>query len=138
MITSVQRRRRWTVEEKRVIVEEAGRPGSSVSVVARKYGGNANQIFHWRKLIREGALCAVRSDQKVVPTSEVKQLKPRIRELERFPGKKTMEVEILKEALELSRGNNCSCGWPCPEDRILPMKVIAETFAGIERVIGNY
>jgi hypothetical protein len=37
----------------------------------------------------------------VVPESEVKQLKNRIRELERQLGKKTLENEILKEGLEL-------------------------------------
>jgi transposase len=48
------------------MVEEAEQLGSSVSQVARKYGVNANQIFHWRRLMREGALCAVRADEEVV------------------------------------------------------------------------
>jgi len=103
VITSVQRRRRWLAEEKRVMVEEAEQPGSSVSQVARKYGVNPNQIFNWRRLMREGALCAVRAEEEVVGASEVKQLKARIRELERLLGKKTLEVEILKEALEVVR-----------------------------------
>ncbi len=103
VITSVQRRRRWSAEEKRVMVEEAEQPGSSVSQVARKYGVNPNQIFNWRRLMREGALSAVRADEEVVGASEVKQLKARIRELERLLGKKTLEVEILKEALEVVR-----------------------------------
>ena len=103
VITSVQRRRRWSAEEKRVMVEEAEQPGSSVSQVARKYGVNPNQIFNWRRLMREGAICAVRADEEVVGASEVKQLKARIRELERLLGKKTLEVEILKEALEVVR-----------------------------------
>src|SRR5512147_555560 len=103
VITSVQRRRRWSAEEKRVMVEEAEQPGSSVSQVARKYGVNPNQIFNWRRLMREGALCAVRAEEEVVGASEVKQLKARIRELERLLGKKTLEVEILKEALEVVR-----------------------------------
>ena len=30
-------------------------PGSSVSVVARRYEVNANQVFAWRKLYREAA-----------------------------------------------------------------------------------
>ncbi len=103
VITSVQRRRRWSAEDKRVMVEEAEQPDSSVSQVARKYGVNPNQIFNWRRLMREGALCAVRADEEVVGASEVKQLKVRIRELERLLGKKTLEVEILKEALEVVR-----------------------------------
>jgi transposase len=39
----------------------------------------------------------------VVAASEVRRLEERVRELERLLGRKTMEVEILKEALELAR-----------------------------------
>ena len=103
VITSVQRRRRWSAEEKRAMVEEAEQPSSSISQVARKYGVNPNQVFNWRRLMREGALSAVRADEEVVGASEVKQLKVRVRELERLLGKKTLEIEILKEALEVVR-----------------------------------
>ena len=103
VITSVQRRRRWTPEEKRALLEKAEHPGSSVSAVARKYGINPNQMFHWRKLMREGALVAVGADDHVVPASEVKQLKSQIRELERLLGKKTMEAEILRDAIRIAR-----------------------------------
>jgi transposase len=39
VVTSTQRRRRWTAEEKRAMVEEAEQPGMSVSAVARKVRG---------------------------------------------------------------------------------------------------
>ncbi len=39
------------------------------------------------------------SDEPVVGTSEVKKLEDRIRELERMLGRKTLEAEILREAL---------------------------------------
>ena len=103
VITSVQRRRRWAPEEKRAILEEVEQPGNSLSAVARKYGVNPNQLFHWRKLMREGALVAVGADENVVPASEVKQLKAQIRELERLLGKKTMETEILRDAIRIAR-----------------------------------
>jgi transposase len=103
VITSVQRRRRWSPEEKRALVEEAEQPGMSISAVARKYGMHPNQLFHWRKLMYAGALSAMRADEEVVPVSEVKVLKAKVRELERLLGKKTMEVEILKDAIEIAR-----------------------------------
>jgi transposase len=103
VITSVQRRRRWSPEEKRALIEEAGQPGMSISAVARKYGIHPNQLFHWRKLMYAGALSAMRADEEVVPVSEVKVLKAKVRELERLLGKKTMEVEILKDAIEIAR-----------------------------------
>ena len=113
VITSVQRRRRWAPEEKRSILEEAEQPGNSLSAVARKYGVNPNQLFHWRKLMREEALVAVEVDDRVVPASEVKQLKAQIRELERLLGKKTMEEEILRDAIRIAREKNFYCGCPC-------------------------
>jgi transposase len=44
------------VEEKRRIVEETLRDGASVSSVARAHGVNANQVFQWRRLYRDGLL----------------------------------------------------------------------------------
>jgi transposase len=49
-------RRHWTVEEKRRIVEQTLSSKSSVAMVARQYGVNANQVFYWRKLYRAGQL----------------------------------------------------------------------------------
>ena len=43
-------------EERRQIVEETLQAGASVAVIARQHGVNANQVFHWRKLYREGRL----------------------------------------------------------------------------------
>ena len=115
VITSVQRRRRWAPEEKRGILEEAEQPGNSLSAVARKYGVNPNQLFHWRKLMREGALIAVGADDQVVPASEVKQLKAQLRELERLLGKKTMETEILRDAIRIAREKKLLLRMPLPK-----------------------
>ena len=51
----------------------------------------------------EGGKEAVRADDEVVAVSEARRLHERVLELERLLGRKTMEVEILKEALELAR-----------------------------------
>lgn len=51
----------------------------------------------------DGGHEAVRADDDVVSASEARRLEDRVRELERMLGRKTMEVEILKEALELAR-----------------------------------
>jgi len=50
------RRRLWTSDEKRRIVEQTLSSDSSVAVVARQHGVNANQVFYWRKLYRAGQL----------------------------------------------------------------------------------
>jgi transposase len=103
VITSVERRRYWSARQKQTMVEEAEQPGNSISSVARKYDVHPNQLFKWRRLIHEGGLVAVHSEESVVPFSEVKQLRAQIRELQRLLGKKTMEVEILKNAIEIAR-----------------------------------
>jgi transposase len=43
-------------QERRRIAEESLEAGASVAVVARSHGVNANQVFQWRKLLREGRL----------------------------------------------------------------------------------
>ena len=48
----------------------------------------------------EGGKEAIRVDEEVVGSSEVKVLEKRIRELERVLGKKTLENEILREAVK--------------------------------------
>ena len=49
-------RRYRSKQERRRIAEESLQPGASVAVVARGHGVNANQVFHWRKLLRQGRL----------------------------------------------------------------------------------
>jgi transposase-like protein len=56
-VAEARRRRRWTVEQKRRIVEETS--GASVSVVARRYDINANLLFKWKREAEAGQLGGV-------------------------------------------------------------------------------
>ena len=49
-----RRNRSWPEALKREIVVASYAPGSSVSMVARHYDVNANQVFSWRKRYRDG------------------------------------------------------------------------------------
>ena len=49
-------RQRHTMEQKRRIVEETHVRGASVATVARRHQVNANQVFAWRQLYRQGLL----------------------------------------------------------------------------------
>jgi transposase len=50
------KRRYRSKQERRQVVEETLQAGASVAVIARQHGVNANQVFYWRKLYREGRL----------------------------------------------------------------------------------
>ena len=102
VLTHPEQRRRFSVEQKLAIVRETFEPGRSVSTVARQHDVHANQVFKWRKLYQEGSLAAVRTGESVVPASELADAMKQIRDLQRMLGKKTMENEILKEAVEIA------------------------------------
>ena len=63
------RRRRSAAERKRV-VEETLEPGASVAKVALRHGVNANQVFQWRRLYRDGKLGTAPANAiKLLPVS---------------------------------------------------------------------
>jgi transposase len=103
IITDGGRRRRWTAAEKLRIVEETLDERASISVVARRNGVAPNLLYRWRRLMLEGGSVAVSEDDDVTSNKVVRQLEERIRELERQLGRKTLEAEILREALDKSR-----------------------------------
>jgi transposase len=50
-----ERRRRWSWKEKTHIVAESLAPGAVASAIARRYGLHRNQLYAWRKEVRETA-----------------------------------------------------------------------------------
>jgi len=50
------KRQRRSIAKKRKIVEQTMQPGASVARVAQQHGVNANQVFYWRNLYRQGRL----------------------------------------------------------------------------------
>lgn len=53
--------------------------------------------------MEDGAMNGIRSQEEVVPKSQLKELEKRLRETERVLGKKTLENEILREAVRLAQ-----------------------------------
>ena len=101
VITGVARRRRFSTDLKLAVVAETMQPGMSISYVARRHGLSPSLVFRWRRLMSEEGREAIRADD-VVPAAELRRLEERVRDLERLLGRKTMENEILKEALDLA------------------------------------
>src|SRR5215831_2793134 len=53
VITGVERRRKWSAQEKAAIVAESLVEGSVISEVARRHGLNPQQLFGWRSRLRD-------------------------------------------------------------------------------------
>ena len=62
-----------------------------------------------------GAIQGISTEEELVPKSQVKELEKRVRELERLLGRKTVEVEILKEGLELAEKKKLISRQPLPK-----------------------
>jgi transposase-like protein len=56
IITGVERRRRWRLEEKLRIVAETEQPGASFVAVARRYEVSRGLLWNWRQQVRRGDL----------------------------------------------------------------------------------
>jgi transposase len=67
LVDPVSKRRYRSRQERRAVVEETLRPGASVAIIARRHGVNANQVFQWRKLYREGRLDVTPAASQLVP-----------------------------------------------------------------------
>lgn len=56
IITGVERRRRWSLEEKLRLVAECDAPGSSVTRVSRQHDISRALLWTWRRQLRRGDL----------------------------------------------------------------------------------
>ena len=97
VITGSARRRNWSTRDKLEMIGASALPGESVSSVARRHGVAPNLLYRWRRLMTEGGAVAVDADDQVTSNQDVRKLEERVRELERLLGRKTMEVEILRD-----------------------------------------
>ena len=97
-----RKQRRRTIEERREIVEETLVAGASVSKVARRHDVNANQVFYWRKLYREGQL----GGDRTTPLLPVKIRDDRTAKAVEGDGVAvrlgTMEIKLPKGSLRIS------------------------------------
>ena len=96
-------RRTLTAEQKLVVVQASYKPGVSVPEIARKYDVGVSSLVKWRKNALEGSLMGVKDDHGSIPATEAKKLKKEIQQLQRLLGKKSMQIEILNEAVEIGR-----------------------------------
>ncbi|WP_253707048.1 transposase [Bradyrhizobium sp. WD16] len=63
MFTGAGRRRTWSDEDKARVVAEIETGGDSVSGVARRHGLSPQQLFGWRRQVREAQTVASRDEE---------------------------------------------------------------------------
>jgi transposase len=88
------KRRRFTPEFKRSIIEQLLSETAGPAELCRRYNVSSGLLFTWKKQYAQGKLD---SD----PSREV-ELQARVRHLEQMLGKLTLENEFLKKALRNS------------------------------------
>nr|WP_171004524.1 IS3 family transposase [Klebsiella variicola] len=126
VITGEQKRRRYTPEEKARFVALAMQPGYIVSLVARQYGITPSLIFKWKRLMNEGGKSAIAAGDEVVSVSGLKALEKKVKQLEQMLGRKTMEAEILRDALEIAQGKKVDIAHAIAATGRYPLIRIAE------------
>lgn len=67
--TDTRHYRRHSIEFKLSLVKQTLQDGASVARIARENGINANQVFAWRKLYREGLLDPVSDSSALLPVT---------------------------------------------------------------------
>jgi transposase len=75
VITSVERRRRWSREEKLRIVAESAQPGRTTSQVARDHGIAPVQLFTWRRQLLAEAIANGAATEVFVPVTIANETK---------------------------------------------------------------
>jgi len=69
VITRVERRRRWSRDEKLRIVAESAQPGRTASQVAREHGIAPGQLFTWRRQLLSEAITGSVGGDGFVPVA---------------------------------------------------------------------
>jgi|SRR6266516_2786107 len=103
---SIKRKYR-SKEERRCIVEETLEPGASVAVIARSHGINANQVFHWRKLYREGRLDPETPSTQLIPVRIAEAVSEDVRPARFASG--AIHIEMRKVRLRVEGNVDPEC-----------------------------
>ena len=96
MLSETKKYRAWTAQQKIEIVFAGMRGDRSIKEVCREHEIAETLYYSWREKLLEGGKAALAGKEE--RTGE-KELRRKIRELERALGRKTYELEIAGEAL---------------------------------------
>lgn len=94
------RRRRWSIEDKRAIVELSLDPDCSITEIATSFDLQPNQIYAWRRELREMAEAEARGDQPMFLPAviESEPMAPQLLEPDRHEGR-LLPTELVQVAM---------------------------------------
>jgi transposase len=92
-------RRKYTIAEKRAMVEETQRRGASVADIAQRHGVNPNLLFGWRRLYQQGVLV------DAAPSSNATLLPVKVSTPTLVPSKRATATTAKLPVKESSRGS---------------------------------
>ena len=91
----MRERRKFSVAFKREVVEELLSRSATLGQLSRRLDVSSGLILHWKKRYEGGGLSEG-------PSSNERELRNRIEQLERMVGRLTMENDLLKKAVEFT------------------------------------
>ena len=89
-----RRHKRWPEALKREIVAATLVPGASVSVIARQYDVNANQVFSWRRRYRDEAATSSPSTPGLVPVTITREPEDEGAAIRTPAASETIEIDV--------------------------------------------
>ena len=105
MVLGVERRRRWTDEEKLAILGEVGVNGWTVADVARRYDLTRQHIYQWRREMRRKGLWP--DAEAAAPSFLPVEIATSSPETMTAPGAGVAEISVV---LRNGRQLRCPCG----------------------------
>jgi transposase len=99
-VEGTAKRRHRSKQERRQIAQESLQAGASVAVVARRHGVNANQVFHWRKLLGEGRLDVTPAPAQLMPVRITEMIEDRSGAVRQQAGIIQIEVGRVRVRVE--------------------------------------
>jgi transposase len=76
IISRVERRRRWTSEQKLKILTEALQPGVAVSAVADRNGIRRSQLYAWKRLAQRGGIPGISLKKRLFAPVRIEPVPP--------------------------------------------------------------
>ena len=65
IVARVERRRKWTIEEKAALIAEVEAEGGKVRLVARRHRVSESLLYNWRSAWKAAAAAAIGSSEAV-------------------------------------------------------------------------